>query len=166
MAFNALVGLAVTSRDAGELAEADAALTQALEVCERAGLIGHSIHATCLRALVLAQSGEAELALEAAERAAALSERIHYPLGEAAVLEARGVTGELPDALEHLQQARAAWQRLGRPLEAARCELAVGRRLRESDPDAASSALKDAVADYERLGVAHLAGRARELMTV
>jgi tetratricopeptide (TPR) repeat protein len=166
VAFNALVGLAVTSRDAGELAEADAALTQALEVCERAGLIGQSIHATCLRALVLAQSTEAELALEAAERAASLSERIHYPLGEAAVLEARGVTGELPDALEQLQQARVAWQRLGRPLEAARCELALGRRLLESDPDAACSALKDAATDYERLGVAHLAGRARELMAV
>jgi len=166
VAFNALVGLAVTSRDAGELGEADAALTQALEVCERAGLIGQSIHATCLRALVLAQSTEPELALEAAERAASLSERIHYPLGEAAVLEARGVTGELPEALEQLQQARVAWQRLGRPLEAARCELALGRRLLESDADAACSALKDAAADYERLGVAHLAGRARELMAV
>ncbi len=58
VAFNALLGLAVTQRDRGELADAEATVAQALEVCERAGLIGQSIQATSMRALLLALLGE------------------------------------------------------------------------------------------------------------
>jgi class 3 adenylate cyclase/tetratricopeptide (TPR) repeat protein len=163
VAFNALLMLAVTQRDRGEFADAEATITQALDVCERAGLIGQSIQATSMRALMLVLIGEDALASEAAEQAATLAERVHYPLGEAAVLEARGMTGELPEALELLRRARAAWEQLGRPLDAARCELMLGQRLPETDP-AAASALTAAAAAYERLGVGHLAQRARELM--
>jgi class 3 adenylate cyclase/predicted ATPase len=164
VAFTSLAGLAVTQRDRGDFAEAHATVAHALEVCERAGLIGQSILATSMSALMLALAGEPELASEAAEQAAALAERVHYPLGEAAVLEARGMTGELPEALDLLRQGRAAWEELGRPLEAARCALLLGQRSRETDPAAAGEALAVAAAAYERLGVPHLAARARELI--
>ena len=164
VAFNALLGLAATQRDRGDFAEAEATIAQALEVCERAGLIGQSIQATSMRALMLAVAGEDALASQAAEQAAALAERVHYPLGEAAVLEARGMTRDPPEALDLLRQARAAWEQLGRPLDAARCELLLGQRALDVDPAVAGEALAAAAAAYERLGVGHLAARARELM--
>jgi class 3 adenylate cyclase/tetratricopeptide (TPR) repeat protein len=162
VAFDALIGLAVTQHDRGELAEAQASIAQGLTVCERAGLIGQSIQATAMRAVMLATGGEDALARQAAEEAAALAERVHYPVGEAAVLEARGMTSELPAALELLAQGREAWTSLGRPLDSARCELLLGLRAVETDPEAAGEALAAAAAEYERLGVAHLAARARE----
>jgi class 3 adenylate cyclase/tetratricopeptide (TPR) repeat protein len=166
VAFNALLGLAVTQRDRGDVADAEQTLTEALGVCERAGLIGQSIQATAMRAVMLALAGENAQAEEVAGEAAALAERVHYPLGDAAVLEARGMTGELPQALELLAQGRAAWTQLGRPLDSARCELLLGQRSYESDPLAGEESLSAAAAAYERLGVTHLAARARELMTV
>jgi class 3 adenylate cyclase/tetratricopeptide (TPR) repeat protein len=164
VAFNALLGLAVTQRDHGDFADADATITQALEVCERAGLIGQSIQATSMRALMLALAGEDVLASRAAEQAGALAERVHYPLGEAAVLEARGMTCALPEGLDLLASASASWEQLGRPLDAARCELLLGERARQADPTLADRALASAATAYERLGVKHLAARARELM--
>jgi class 3 adenylate cyclase/tetratricopeptide (TPR) repeat protein len=164
VAFNALLGLAVTQRDRGDFAEAESTIAQALDVCERAGLVGQSIQATSMRALMLAATGDEALAVEAAEQAAELAKRVHYPLGEAAVLEARGMTSELPEGLELLRGAHAAWQQLGRPLDAARCDLLLGQRARESDPAAAGDALTAAATAYERLGVEHLAARAREQM--
>ncbi|HMD57163.1 MAG TPA: adenylate/guanylate cyclase domain-containing protein [Solirubrobacteraceae bacterium] len=165
VAFNALLGLAVTQRDRGDFLDAEGTIAQALEICERAGLIGQSIQATSMRALMLALVGERERAGEAAEHAAELAKRIHYPLGEAAVLEASGMTIELPEALAVLSDARAAWERLGRPLDAARCQLLLGQRAREADPSAAEEALDAAAGAYDRLGVEHLAARARELTT-
>jgi class 3 adenylate cyclase/tetratricopeptide (TPR) repeat protein len=162
VAFDALIGLAVTQHDRGELAEAQTTLAQALTVCERAGLIGQSIQATAMRAVMLATGGEHGLAGDAAAEAAALAERVHYPVGEAAVLEARGMTSELPAALELLAQGREAWTRLGRPLDSARCELLLGLRAGEADPEAAGEALAAAAAEFDRLGVPHLSARARE----
>jgi class 3 adenylate cyclase/tetratricopeptide (TPR) repeat protein len=164
IAFSSLLGLAITQRDRGDFADAEATVTHALEVCERAGLIGQSIQATSVRALMLALAGEHALASQAAEQAAALAERVHYPLGEAAVLEARGMTGELPAALELLREACTAWEGLGRPLDAARCKLLLGQRSRAHDMAAADEALAQAAAAYERLGVSHLAARANELI--
>ncbi len=164
VAFNALLGLAVTQRDRGDLADAEATISQALDVCERAGLVGQSIQATSMRALMLAQAGEEARALEVAEQASELAQRVHYPLGEAAVLEARGMTGELPEALELLRRGQAVWEQLGRPLDAARCELMLGQRSRGHDEILAEEALAGSAAAYERLGVSHLAARARELM--
>ena len=42
------------------------------------------------------------------------------------MLEALGMSGALAGALELLREAREAWERLGRPLDAARCELLLG----------------------------------------
>jgi class 3 adenylate cyclase/tetratricopeptide (TPR) repeat protein len=164
VSVSALLGLAVTHSDRGDFADAESTIARALEVCERAGLIGQSIQATSMRASMLALAGEHASAREAAEQAATLVGRVHYPLGDAAVLEARGMTGELPDALELLRGGRDAWQQLGRPLDAARCELMLGRRLHEHREPTAEETLEAAARAYEQLGVAHLAARARELM--
>jgi len=165
VAFSALYWLAATLRDHGEYADAETALARALDVCERAGLIAQSIESIAARAVTLALGGRADAAREAAEEAERLSDRLHYPVGEAHTAEARGATD--PDSaagVAALAAARDAWSELGLPLDAARCELLRGNRLRDSDPEAASEALDAAAASFERLGVAHLAERARELV--
>jgi hypothetical protein len=72
----------------------------------------------------------------------------------------------MPEAVELLRRAGDAWGTLGRPLDAARCELLIGHRLREEDPGAACDALRAAAETYENLGVHHLAEGARALATV
>jgi hypothetical protein len=132
-------------------------------VCERAGLIAQQIQAASARAVVLAADGEADAAREAAEQAAEQAARVPYPLGEAAVLEAQGATTPGPEGVARLREAAQRWESLGRVLDAARCELLAGRALREVDPEAAPAALEEARAAFERLGVVHLAERARAL---
>ncbi len=161
--FDALYGLSNTLRDQGELQGAETALAQALEVCERAGLIAQSIQASSAQALLQTLAGQPERAGEAAQEAIELSERVRYPVAEAAALEAAGLVGALPGALAELERAREAWQALGRPLEAARCQLLFGQRLLESDAGAAALALERAACEYDELGVIHLAIRARGL---
>jgi class 3 adenylate cyclase/tetratricopeptide (TPR) repeat protein len=163
VSFDALFGLSNTLRDRGDIAGAQTVMGQALDVCERAGLIVQSIQAGSARALLHSMADAPEQAIEAAEQAAELAERVHYPVGQAAALEATGVVGALPGALENLRGARAAWQRLQRPLEAARCELLLGQRLLEHDRAAGVASLECAAGEYDELGVAHLAARAREL---
>jgi hypothetical protein len=144
-------------------AMAERGLGGALAICERAGLIPQSVQANAALALTCALAGELPRARAAAEQAALLAERVHDPVGEAAALEARGVVGALPEALESIRSARTAWERLGRPLEVAGCELLLGRRLREHDPQDAGEVLARAAILYDGLGVAHLAAEAREL---
>jgi adenylate cyclase len=165
VSFSALLGLAVTLRDRGDLAGAEQALGRALAVCERAGLIPQSIRVHSALALVCALAGRADAAAEAAERATSLAARVHEPVGEACALEAQGVVAEPADAVQALGEARAAWERLGRRLDVARCDLLLGRRLLEQDADAASEVLARAAAAYDELGVTHLAERSRELVT-
>jgi tetratricopeptide (TPR) repeat protein len=162
-AFSALRGLAVTLRDRGDLAGAEATLAEALAVCERAGLLADSIQAHSSLALVCTLAGRRQVASEAAEQAVALAQRLHYPVAEAAASEARGIVGELPEAVEALGEARETWARLGRRLDVARCDLLLGRRLREGDPAAADEALARAAVAYEELGVEHLVERSRLL---
>ncbi len=149
MAFNALLGLAVTLRDQGQTEEADAALGKALELCDRAGLIAQSIHACAVRTVLLTWARDPERANESAAQAVSLAQRVRYPTGEAAALEAQGAAGELPGAIELLRRGGKAWSRLGRPLDAARCELLIGHRLRGQDPAAACDALRAAAESYE-----------------
>jgi tetratricopeptide (TPR) repeat protein len=162
LAFQALYGLAISLRDADDTNGAIAALDRAIDVCERAGLIAQSIQGIATRAVVLAQSGRDEAAREAAAEATELSERLHYPIGRAAALEARGVTTE--DAEEGaalLAEAHDAWSELDRPLEAARSRLLGGQRLLDADGDRARALLDQAASELDALGVAHLAERAR-----
>jgi class 3 adenylate cyclase/tetratricopeptide (TPR) repeat protein len=161
--FDALYGLAVTLRDQGDIQAADEALVQALDICERAGLIVQSIQANTARAVLGMLAGRAAAAAEAAAEVAERAERVHYPVGAAAAVEAAGIVGELPGALDDLARAREAWRDLGRPLEAARCALLLGQRGIEHDRERALAALEQAAAEYDQLGVEHRAAVAREL---
>jgi tetratricopeptide (TPR) repeat protein len=166
LAFQALYGLAYTLRDAGDLAAATAALDRAIDVCERAGLIAQSIQATGMRAIVLALSHRREAAREAAEEASELAERLHYPMGSAAALEARGATADDPaEAAALLTEAARAWRALDRPLEATRSRLLAGQLLRASDAERGRELLDAAAAECDELGVPHLAARARTMAT-
>jgi class 3 adenylate cyclase/tetratricopeptide (TPR) repeat protein len=163
LAFAALYGLAVTLRDRGDLSGAVTELDRATDVCERAGLIAQSIQATAERAVVLALAGRTEQARESAEEAAELAERLHYPVGSAAALEAQGATAEDPaEATRLLAEAHEAWTTLGRPLEAAHCDLVAAHVLAGRDPAEAERARDRAAKQYEGLGVAHLARQARD----
>jgi hypothetical protein len=165
VAFSALFGLATTLRDRGDHAGSVTALAQALDVCERAGLIAQSIQAISTRAVTLMLAGKMEQAREAADEAGHLAERLHYPVGHAAATEALGATATEPaEGARMLDEAKEAWGRLGRPAEQARCDLLKGQVLRSSDPDGARAALDEAAAAFEQLGVPHLAGQARELI--
>ena len=119
IAFQALFGLALALRDSGDYASAADTLDRAIDVCERAGLLAQSIQATAARAVVLSLSQRPRPAREAAREAAELAERMHYPIGRAAALEARGLSAEDPDegvalladAETHLARARRARSR-------------------------------------------------------
>jgi adenylate cyclase len=166
VAFSSLYWLAAVRSDRGEHSAAETALAQALDIGERAGLVAQLVEASSARAVNLALGGREEHAREAAEGAAHLAERLQqYPVGRAATKEAAGVTAADPsEGAAALREAGAAWEELGHPLDAARCEELRGRRLAAVDPDAAHEALDAAAARYEDLGVAHLAERARELV--
>ena len=64
------------------------------------------------------------------------------------------------EAAELLTKARDAWLAIGRPLEAARCDLLTAAVLRETDEATARTAAERSAADYERLGVPHIAANA------
>src|SRR5215216_1733998 len=67
VAFSALFWLAAALRDSGDYTGAETALAQALDVCERAGLIAQSIEAISARAVTMALGGRVEAGREAAE---------------------------------------------------------------------------------------------------
>jgi hypothetical protein len=111
--------------------------------------------------LVLSAAGNREeaqaLGREALERAG----QMDYPVGRAAALEAAGVVGDLAEGLDLLEAASEAWARVGRPLEHARCQLELGRRISESELGRGTAVLFGAADAFERLGVVHVAARAR-----
>ena len=164
VAFQSLYWLAASLRQRGDYADADTELARALDLCERAGLVAQSVEAISARAVNLALAERGEAAREAADEAERLADRLRYPVGKAASLEARGAVAENPDeANAALSEARDAWQALGRPLDAARCDYLRGRMLRDADPDQAREALQSAAEGAERYGVHHLAELARDL---
>ncbi|MEA2364127.1 MAG: hypothetical protein QOD71_3272, partial [Thermoleophilaceae bacterium] len=164
LAFQALFGLATALRDAGDLAGAQVALDRALDVCERAGLIAQSIQATAARAVVLMLADRREAAVEAAREASELAERLHYPIGRAAALEAQGACAQDPtEGADLLAEAADAWGELDRPLEAARARLLAGQVLVAADAERGRALLVDAADEIERLGVHHLSEGARAL---
>jgi tetratricopeptide (TPR) repeat protein len=124
VAFESLHSLATALGDREDYADADQAFARALDLCERAGLVAQSVEATAARAINLAAWGKPEAAREVADEAAGLAERLRYPVGIAASLEARGAAAE--DAAL-LGEAREAWLRLGRPGDAERCEALSAR---------------------------------------
>ena len=128
VAFQALYWLSATLRDQGKYSDAEITLARALDICERAGLVAQSVEAISERAVCLALGGHAEQAREAAESAANLADRLHYPVGAAAAAEAGGITLADPkEGVGVLAEASAAWARLDLPIDAARCELMRAR---------------------------------------
>ncbi|HEX8855977.1 MAG TPA: tetratricopeptide repeat protein, partial [Thermoleophilaceae bacterium] len=164
VAFSALFALATDLRDRGDYSSAVTALAQALDVCERAGLIAQSIQAISQRAVVLGLAGKGAQAREAAIESTELAERLHYPVARAAALEADGFSADPGEGIDRLEQARVAWQELGRPLDAARCSMLVGRALLDEDAVRATAALDRAADEFAALGVRHLAEGARALV--
>ncbi len=165
VAFQSLFWLAASLRQLGEHGNADTELARALDLCERAGLVAQSVEAISSRAINLALAGRLDAAREAADEAERLADRLRYPVGKAASLEAKGaVAGDPEEASAALTEARKAWRALGRPLDAARCEYIRGRVLRDSRPDEAREALDTAAVEADRYGVHHLAELAREMM--
>ena len=165
VAFQSLFWLAASLRQRGDYADADTELARALDLCERAGLVAQSVEAISARAVNLALAGRPDAAREAADEAERLADRLRYPVGKAASLEARGAVAADPDeSSAALAEAREAWQALGRPLDAARCDYLRGRLLRDSKPDEAREALQQAAAEAERYGVHHLAELALGLL--
>ena len=162
LAFQSLFGLALVLRDRGALADAATVLGEAVEVCQRAGLAGQSVQATAMKAVVLALDGHGPQARETAAEAEELAGPLNYPIGWAASMEARGAaTEDAAQGARLLAEAKARWTELERPLEAVRCGLVASQRLREVDPGEAQRLLDAAEAECERLGVPHLAERAR-----
>ena len=98
--------------------------------------------------------GRGQEAAAVAAEATEMSGRLRSPVGEVAALEAQGATGSAADSL---RQAREGWAALGRPLDAARCELLTATVTGDR------GACEAAAEAFDRLGVDHLAGRAREL---
>lgn len=117
IAFQALHSLARTLSDRGDYADADQALASALDTCERAGLVAQSVEATAARAVNAALWGHGEQAADLAGDASSLAERLRYPVGSAAALEAAGVANG--DDLA-MSEAEAAWADLGRPCDVER----------------------------------------------
>ena len=164
LSFQSLYGQALALRDRGSYSDAATVLGEAVDICERAGLAAQSVQAIATRSVVLALAGRSEQAVESATEAEGLAERLRYPIGQAAALEARGAAAEDADeGAALLADAESLWTELERPLEAARCLLLAGSRLRDHDPARAHQLLEAAAAECERLGVAHLAERARAL---
>ena len=165
VAFQSHYWLAAALRQRGDHADADTELARALDLCERAGLVAQSIEAISARAVNLALAGRLDAAREAADEAERLADRLRYPVGKAASLEARGAVEADPAAAsDALREAHDAWQELGRPLDAARCEYLRGRLLRDSDPGESRDALEAAASAAEEYGVGHLASLARDLI--
>jgi class 3 adenylate cyclase/tetratricopeptide (TPR) repeat protein len=165
VAFQALYWLGAVLRDRGDYSAAVGELDRALDVCERAGLIAQSIEAMSARATTLALAGKLEQGRETAEEAGYLAERLHYPVGEAASLQARGATHADPEeGARLLGEARDLWKGLNRPLDVATCDLLIGRVLMDSDAKVAGEALATATKAFEELDVPHMAERARELV--
>jgi class 3 adenylate cyclase/tetratricopeptide (TPR) repeat protein len=165
VAFEALFWLAAALRDSGDLGGAEGELARALDICERAGLIAQSVEAISARAVTLALAGRGEQARAAAEEAERLAGRLHYPVGQAAKAEAAGACAEdAADAAAQMEEARAKWNELGRPLDAARCLLVWGRMLDGEDEARSAELLGQAADEYDELGVSGLARSARELV--
>jgi class 3 adenylate cyclase/tetratricopeptide (TPR) repeat protein len=165
VAFSALFWLAASQRDRGDHPAADTTLALALDICERAGLIAQSIEAMSARAVVLSLDGRVDQGRETADEATRLAERLHYPVGKAATKEAGGATAADPnEGAAALAEARKSWEELGRPLDAARCELLRGGVLRDHDAGESRVALGAAATAYQELGISHQANRALELV--
>lgn len=164
--FQALMLQGWVRSDQGRADEADRALTEALDVCERTGLLSQSIEATAARAVVSLRADQRDRARALASEAGAASERLsgaHSP----AALEALGATDPDPDrGADLLAAAAAGWVEQERPLAAARAATLRATRLLEGGSPEAADAIREAAEQSERMGIEPLVRRARALTDV
>ncbi len=166
VALSALTGLAVdAARPRRAAGGAEAALDEALAGLRASrpgaavdpGLRGARAHARARRAA----RARPERPRRTRERDL---QRVHDPAGQAAALEAAGLVGQ--SFRRPMETLRAGTRRLGapgRPLDVARCELLVGRRLAEQRREDGADVLEQAAALFDQLGLDHLAARSRQL---
>ena len=116
-----------------------------------------------MRAITLAMAGKVDAGRDDAEEAGRLAERLHYPVGKAAALMAKGTTAEDPDeATAHAERGRASCGRASAARSTRRSRICCWATPSPSRrPDEARAALDRAAAEFERLGVAHLVGLGR-----
>lgn len=162
VSIRALTGLSETLRDRGELSSAEAALGQALAVCERVGFVPRIVQVQSALTLARVLGGRLDAARDSAAQAVQLGRRVRDPINEAAALEAGGLVAALPEALDELALARDLWKRLGRRLDAARCVMLLGGRISERGGHAGAEMLASAAELFDELGVGHLAEQAME----
>jgi tetratricopeptide (TPR) repeat protein len=156
--FSAFLWIGACKRDRGDFEGSCAALAEAAEACDLAGLIVQAAEATAGRAAVLALSGRREEAKSAAEIVGERQQRAANPVSAAAAAEARGAADfETPRAAQELREAIALWERAGRPLNAIRVRVLLSRSLMEDEPAAAREVAEAAAKDSERLEISHLA---------
>jgi hypothetical protein len=67
------------------------------------------------------------------------------------------------EATRMMTEAKDLWQRIGRPLDAAIADLLLGHVLTDCGNEGGQEVLERAAADFERLGVAHLAEYAKSV---
>jgi adenylate cyclase len=163
VAAEALLSLAATLAETGELAGAEAALSRAGSICEGAALTPLAVEAAAALADLAAAGGRHDQALAAAEHAAALARQAHDPISRAAALEAHGVVAALEDGLAALEGAEQGWRGLGRRVDVARCLALRGDRLAGHDAAQARTLARAAAVAYEELGLGHLAARSWDL---
>jgi class 3 adenylate cyclase/tetratricopeptide (TPR) repeat protein len=161
VAAQAMLALADTLCDRGELDAADAALREAVAICEGAALIPQATQACAALTHINAIAGHSEAAAEAARCAVQLARRAHDPVSQAAAAEAEGASAQHEEAIASLERAQLVWERLGRPLDAARCMAQRAVRLQERDPEVASELAQAAAARFQELGLVRPAGRWR-----
>ena len=153
VAFQSLFWLAASLRQRGDYADADTELARALDLCERAGP-GRPVGRGDLgarRQPGVWPEGRTRRA-RPPRRPSGLADRLRYPVGKAASLEARGAVAADPaEASAALTEARDAWQALGRPLDAARCDYLRGRLLRDSDAGRGPRGAAEAAAEARAL---------------
>ncbi len=165
LSAEALIALAATLCDAGEPERADAALQEALGVCTRAGLGPQAAEACAALARVAARAGRLEDCAAAAAKARRVAAGTPDPVAAAAALEASGIAaaGE-QEALSDLAAARERWERIVRPVDAARCSAEIAERLAAGGEQArALAAAEEAASRFGALGIEHLAARREQV---
>ena len=163
VAAQALLWLAATIADGGELQDAEPVLRDALALSERMALTPLAVEACAALALLDVRSGRSESAVGHARHALRLSEQGGDPVSCAAAQEARGSAAGSAQGVELLEGAQAGWESIGRPLESARCVAVRAERLRERGDRSARVLSAIAAERFEALGLAHLAERTRVL---
>ncbi len=162
----ALLSLAATLADSGDLEGAEVVLSQAGAVCEAAALTPLAVQAAGALGRLAASAGRPGQAQVQATRAARMAGQAHDPVSHAAALEASAILAPLDGCLAALEEAEQGWRQLGRGLDAARCIALRGECLRERDRGEARVLIQASAVAYEELELPHLARRSWNLASL